>query len=200
MNKIILIRHAQTDTAGIRLTGRAPGIFLNAEGREQARILAEKLADAGIDYFYSSPLERTMETANLIAEKHKQPVSTLDNFLEVNYGEWTNFTVEELRGNPLFDRYNTYRSNTRIPGGEKMEEVQTRTIAGIEKVCLRHPGSAIAIFTHADVIKMAISWYLSVPVDMMHRMEISPASVSIIELYDDSAKVIKFNQTINYEI
>jgi probable phosphoglycerate mutase len=121
MNKIILIRHAQTDTAGIRLTGRAPGIFLNAEGREQARILAEKLADAGIDYFYSSPLERTMETANLIAEKHKQPVSTLDNFLEVNYGEWTNFTVEELRGNPLFDRYNTYRSNTRIPGGEKME-------------------------------------------------------------------------------
>jgi probable phosphoglycerate mutase len=78
--------------------------------------------------------------------------------------------------------------------------VQTRTIAGIEKVCLRHPGSAIAIFTHADVIKMAISWYLSVPVDMMHRMEISPASVSIIELYDDSAKVIKFNQTINYEI
>jgi probable phosphomutase (TIGR03848 family) len=200
MNKIILIRHAQTDTAGKRLTGRSPGIFLNPEGREQAQILASRLADQRIDFFYSSPLERTMETANLIAEKHNQPVSTHENFIEINYGDWTNRTVEELRGNPLFDRYNRYRSNTRIPGGETMEEVQTRTVTGIEKVCALHPGSTIAIVSHADVIKMAIAWYLSVPVDMMHRLEIDPASLSVIELYDEIPRVMSFNQSVNIRI
>lgn len=200
MNKILLIRHAQTDTAGKRLTGRSPGVFLNTEGHEQVLVLANELADCPIDFFYSSPLERTMETADHIAEKHNLPVSLLDELIEINYGEWTNLTVSELKDDPLFRRYNNYRSNTRIPGGETMEEVQTRTITGIEKICAKHPGSTIAIITHADIIKMAIAWYLAVPVDMMHRLEISPASVSVIELYDESVRVMKFNHMVNLKI
>lgn len=195
MNKILLIRHAQTDTAGKRLTGRSAGVFLNAEGREQARELPYRISGIKIDYICCSPLERTVETASQIAEKQELELSNSDSFLEIDYGKWTNLTVQELRGDPLFDRYNAYRSNTRIPGGETMNEVQTRTVTGIGKLCMAHPGATIAIVTHSDVIKLAILWYIGIPVDMMHRIEITPASVSVLELSDEIARLIKMNDT-----
>ncbi|MCW3091587.1 MAG: hypothetical protein JWP81_2656 [Ferruginibacter sp.] len=195
MTKFILIRHALTDAVGKRLSGRTPGIHLNPEGFEQAHNLAQRLTALPVAAIYSSPLERAVETAIPIAESlHLQNVPCND-FNEIDFGEWTNRIVEDIKDQPLFQQFNSFRSCTRIPGGELMSEAQCRIISGIENLRLQHQQQTVAIVSHADLIKAAIAWYAGIHLDMFHRIEISPASISVIELYDETARILVVNNT-----
>lgn len=193
MTKFLLIRHALTDAVGKRLSGRTPGLSLNDEGRRQSRELASRLSHQSVDAIYSSPLERTIETAAPLAEITGLQVRSDVDFLEMDFGSWTNLSIEELKNDITFQRFNTFRSCTRIPGGELMAEAQTRIIRGIEKLTAIHRNETIAIFSHADLIKSAIAFYAGIHLDMFHRIEISPASVSIIEIFENTARILLVN-------
>ena len=195
MINLLLIRHALTDSVGKRLSGRLPGVPLNAIGREQAQKLAARLTHLPLSAIYSSPLERAVETAEPVAQSHQlQPIISED-FLELNFGDWTNATFEELQGQTQFQHFNTFRSNTRIPGGEMMLEAQTRIIAGIEKLYQQHSQQTIAIVSHSDLIKAALAYYAGIHLDMFQRIEISPASVSVIQIFAETAKILVINDT-----
>lgn len=193
MTKFLLIRHALTDAVGKRLSGRTPGLSLNDEGRRQSRELASRLSHQSVDAIYSSPLERALETAAPLAEITGLQVRSDVDFLEMDFGSWTNLSIEELKNDITFQRFNTFRSCTRIPGGELMAEAQTRIIRGIEKLTAIHRNETVALFSHADLIKSAIANYAGIHLDMFHRIEISPASVSIIEIFEDTARILLVN-------
>ncbi|MFD2245332.1 histidine phosphatase family protein [Pontibacter ruber] len=195
MTKLMLIRHATTDSVGKRFSGRTGSVHLNEEGKAQAEKLAQRLAHMPVKAIYSSPLERTVETAEPLARQLNIPTTIDEDFLELNFGEWTNRTFEELSGDPLFQRFNSFRSHTRIPGGELMLEAQTRIVTGLHKLCERHPHETIAVVSHADIIKAAVAYYAGVHLDMFQRIEISPASVSIIDVYDENARLLLINDT-----
>jgi probable phosphoglycerate mutase len=195
MLTIILIRHAMTDSAGKRLTGRKPGILLNNEGREQSRQLSQRLASFTISAIYSSPLERAIETADILGKDLCLNINVSEDFQEIDFGKWTDIPIEEIRDEPEFFRFNNFRSGTRIPGGELMVEAQVRIIRGIEKLKERHQNETVAVISHADVIRSAIAYYLGVHIDMMSRIMVSPASMSILELYDDTAHILLVNGT-----
>ncbi len=193
MTKFLLIRHAITDSVGKHLSGRMAGIHLNEQGRMQAKRLAEQLGSLPIKAVYSSPLERAVETAGPIATKlHLENVINED-FFEIDFGEWTNKPFKEIENQPLFQRFNSFRSGTRIPGGELMLEAQARIIKGLEKLCIQHPRETVAIVSHADLIKAAIAYYAGINLDMLQRIEISLASVSIIEIYEETARIMLVN-------
>jgi probable phosphomutase (TIGR03848 family) len=195
MTKFLLIRHATTDAVGKRLSGRLPGVSLNDAGRQQAQHLAGRLADVHISAVYSSPLERAVETAQPFAATHQLSCTTTDDFLEIDFGKWTNSTFQEIENDPQFKLFNTFRSGTRIRGGETMLEAQTRIINGLEKLCAKHHNQTVAVVSHADLIKSAIMYYTGIHLDMFQRIEISPASVSILEIYDETARVTLINDT-----
>ena len=68
--RIFLIRHGATVlTAEDRFAG-ATDVELSDEGREQARLLGERLSAEKIAADYASPLGRTVETAGLIGKPH----------------------------------------------------------------------------------------------------------------------------------
>ncbi len=195
MTRFLLIRHATTDSVGKRLSGRLPGIHLNEEGKMQAKLLAESLSGLPIAAIYSSPLERAVETAEPISTSLNFKIISKDDFVEINFGEWTNKTFEELQNEKQFQLFNSFRSNTRIPGGELMIEAQSRMISGIQKLCIQHQNETVAIISHSDLIKATIAFYAGIHLDMFQRIEINPASVSIIEIDDYSAKIILVNNT-----
>lgn len=195
MTTILLIRHALTDSVGKRLSGRLPGVSLNEIGWAQAQKLALRLADLPISAIYSSPLERAIETAGRVAQSHKLQTIISPDFLEIDFGQWTNATFEELQMQTQFQHFNTFRSNTRIPGGEMMLEAQTRIIAGIEKLYQQHPQQTIAIVSHSDLIKAALAYYAGIHLDLFQRIEISPASVSVLQLFPETAKILVINDT-----
>jgi probable phosphomutase (TIGR03848 family) len=195
MTTILLIRHATTDAVGKRLAGRSPGVHLNNEGQAQAAKLAERLTGLPVSAVYSSPLERTLETAEPLARALGLETRVAEDFVELDFGEWTNRAIEELSGDEAFRRFNVFRSCTRVPGGETMLEAQARFVAGLQKLCGDHHGQAVAVVSHSDMIKAAVAYYAGIHLDMFQRIEISPASVSIITIYGETASILKVNDT-----
>lgn len=195
MTKLLLIRHALTDAVGQRLSGRTPGVPLNMEGRAQAQKLAERLAAVPLAAIYSSPLERALQTAAPLAQRHQLEPLVSDDFLEIDFGHWTNRSFQELAGEPDFQRFNSFRSHTRIPGGELMLEAQARMVAGLGRLCAQHPGATVAVVSHADMLKAAVAHYAGIPLDLFQRLEISPASVSGLEIFAETARLLFLNDT-----
>jgi len=193
MTKFLLIRHATTDTVGKKLSGRTAGVHLNEKGKVQAQELTKKLTNTSIAAIYSSPLERAVETAEPIATTHQLEIFINNNFLEIDFGAWTNASFETLQNEKQFQLFNSFRSATRIPGGELMLEAQARIVAGMQQLCIQHPNETVAIVSHADLIKAAITYYAGIHLDLFQRIEISPASVSIVEVYEETARIMLVN-------
>ena len=195
MTRFFLIRHATTDMVGQRFAGRLPGVPLNAEGRAQAQQLAARLAQVPLAAVYSSPLERAWHTAEPIARAHQQVPVVCDDFLEMDFGDWTNRTFAELASDRQFALFNSFRSSTRIPGGELMREAQARMLAGLDQLRARHPQATVAVVSHSDLLKSALAYYAGIPLDLFQRLEIGPASVSIVEVYAETARLVLLNDT-----
>ncbi|MCL5745502.1 MAG: histidine phosphatase family protein [Acidobacteria bacterium] len=193
MALFFLIRHAENDYVGRRLAGWSPDVHLNEEGRAQAGRLADRLANTGISVLYSSPLERALETAAPLAERLGLEVQIRDALGEIRFGEWTGHYIEDLRQDPLWQHYNAFRSSTRAPGGESMLDVQLRIVTEIESLRRQHTDGTIAIVSHGDAIRAAVLHYAGIPLDLMHRIEISTASVSVISVEDHGPQVLGLN-------
>lgn len=195
MTRFLLIRHALTDAVGKHLSGRAEGVYLNEAGRRQAEALAKRLAAVKIDAIYTSPLERAFQTAEAVANAHSLQAVVAEDFNEIDFGEWTNCNFDELMRNEAFHRFNKFRSCTRIPGGELMAEAQLRFVKGMERLYAEHANETVAIVSHADIVKACICYYAGIAIDLFARIEIAPASVSIIEMFDDTVRINLLNHT-----
>ncbi|HYP13512.1 MAG TPA: histidine phosphatase family protein, partial [Bryobacteraceae bacterium] len=115
--------------------------------------------------------------------------------IEVGSGDWTGRQLDELSSDPGWNRYNSFRSSTRAPGGELMTDIASRVVDEMEELRHRHPNQSVALFSHGDVIKVAVAQYAGIAFDLMHRLEISPASISIIQLADWGCRILAVNMT-----
>lgn len=195
MTTFYLIRHGHTDWIGKALAGHTPGVPLSAHGAAQAVQLADRMKRVPIRAVYSSPLQRTLETARPLADALNVAVAERPRLMEVDFGEWTGKTMPELEADPLWKRFNTLRSSTRAPGGDLMLDVQARMVDELEELQARHPGEAVAVVSHQDAIKAALAHYAGIALDLFHRFEISPASVSILKLADWGPMIVTVNST-----
>jgi probable phosphomutase (TIGR03848 family) len=197
MTTFLLIRHAHCDPIGRSIAGRAPGVHLNAEGQAAATALGERLSSMAIKAVYSSPLERARETASPLAQRLGLEVQNAPGLIEVDFGEWTGRTLAELHRIPEWNAFNSFRSGTRIPGGENMAEVLARALQEIERIRTGHSASSdlVAIVSHGDVLRLLIAHYLGIPVDLFQRLEVSPASVSVLSLEPYGPRVLLLNST-----
>jgi probable phosphoglycerate mutase len=195
MTAIYLIRHGENDFVGKRLAGRLPGVHLNARGQEQAQALAEELSGIPLKAVYASPLERTAETAAPIAERHGLPVITRQGLLEVDIGSWQGKTLKSLQKRKLWRMVQHAPSRTRFPGGESFLEAQSRVVHEIEELRGSHPG-AKDVFTcvaHADLIKLAIAYYIGLPIDLFQRLVVAPASICVLAFHGPMVKLVRLN-------
>jgi probable phosphoglycerate mutase len=192
---LLLIRHAHHDYIGRAIAGWLPGVSLSRQGRIEAAALADRLADARIVAIYSSPLERALETASPLAERLGLRIEIRPALGEVRFGDWTGRTMAELDADPAWQRFNNYRSGTRAPNGEWMLEAQARMTGELERIRRDHPNNAVAVVSHGDVIRAAVMHYAGIPLDLFQRIEIHPASVSVIELDENGPRILKLNET-----
>jgi broad specificity phosphatase PhoE len=195
VTKFLLIRHGSTDMLDIGISGWKPGIALNARGRSEVGALASRLAGRCVAALYASPLERTHETAAILAMAFGLEPVPCAALGELRFGEWTGRTFDMLGSDPCWTRFNTFRSGTRIPEGELMLETQTRSVSAILSFREQHDGRTVALVTHGDVIKSVVAYFLGMPLDFYDRLEISPASLSELELSADHARILKLNET-----
>jgi probable phosphomutase (TIGR03848 family) len=191
---LLLIRHGQNDWVGGRLAGWTPGVHLNDKGQTEAAYLAEQLAKVPLAAIYSSPLERTVETAQPIADAHGLPVQIREGLGEAQYGEWTGKSLKKLRKHKLWPVVQVYPSGARFPGGESMREIQARIVAELDGIRDAHPGQTIATVSHSDPIKMAVAHYLGLPLDLFQRLVVEPASVTAFSFTRFGPRLIFLNR------
>jgi probable phosphoglycerate mutase len=201
MTQFLLIRHAVNDFVKThKLAGWTPGVHLSEEGQAQAAALGRRLADAPIDFLYASPLERTMETAEAIRQHHPElEIQHHPAVGEVRYGDWEGKAIAELAQRKMWGVVQEYPSRARFPNGETMRGVQVRIIDAIEDLTAKHPGAAVAIVFHADLIKMALAHYLGMHLDNFQRIVISPASISTIVLCHSRPYVATMNDVAHLQ-
>lgn len=176
----LLIRHGHAAPVGRGLAGRRAAVPLDDIGREQARVLAHALTWLSLSGVYSSPMEGAVETAFPLANDHGLGVRVRPALTDVDFGEWTGRTLDDLSNDPDWAYFNRHRTNARPPGGEPLAEVQRRVVNELMKLALPHQGETVAIVTHAEPIRCALAAFSGRTLDDIMNVEISPTCVSAV--------------------
>ncbi|WP_433122702.1 histidine phosphatase family protein [Arthrobacter koreensis] len=188
MSTVILVRHGRTtaNASGL-LAGRTPGVSLDETGRAQAAAAGERLAVVPLVGVVSSPLERCRETAQFILDRQKgTPHAPVDAGLtECDYGQWQGQTLADLAKEDLWKVVQSQPSAVTFPGGESMAAMQARSVAAIRRhdaafEAEHGPGAVWAAVSHGDIIKSVLADALGMHLDMFQRIDVGPASISIV--------------------
>jgi probable phosphoglycerate mutase len=171
-----------------------PGIALSERGRGEAEAAAERLADAGVAAIYASPLERTRETAGIVAARLDLPVGLRDDLVELDFGEWTGLTFDAIRRDPRWPLWATQRSIATIPGGETMRAVQRRAVEALMELHRQHGDASLLLVSHGDVIRAALAFALAMPLDLFNRLEVATGSLSTIRIDAGGFRVVAVNE------
>lgn len=202
ITRIYLIRHGATVlTAEDRFAG-ATNVPLSDEGRSQAGTLAERLAKFDVAAVYASPLDRTMETARILAKPHGLEVTPRDGLKEISHGHWEEMTRHEVE--QQFpeeaaawdeDPY-TYAP----PGGESGLAVTARALPAFLEIVRQHEGRAVAVVSHKATIRLLLSSLLGFdPRRYRDNLDQDPAALNIVDFRDPvRARLILFNDTSHY--
>ena len=197
---LILVRHGETphtkDKKFSGLGGDDPG--LNVDGRAQVQAVADWLAVLAdeIDAVVSSPLRRTQETAAIIAEVMGKQVEIEDGLAEAAFGTWDGLTFTEVQENHPDDLDAWLGGLDVAPtgGGESFVEVDRRVRRTRDRLIATYPGKTVLAVTHVTPIKVLVKLALDAPLDAVFRMELAPASVTVISWYPDGqASMRMFN-------
>ena len=184
-----LLRHGEHGLLGRVLAGRMPGVGMTERGRAEIASQAERLAAEKVVALYSSPLQRTRETAEIVAERLGLPIGFRDDLLELDFGEWTGATFDSIRADPRWQAWSTQRSLASIPGGESMRAVQQRVVAAVVELNERHLHETVVVVSHGDVIRSVLVFALGMPLDFYNRIEVGQGSISTIQIQPSGIRV-----------
>ncbi|MPZ91725.1 MAG: MSMEG_4193 family putative phosphomutase [Actinobacteria bacterium] len=193
MTIFYLVRHGVTSHTGHRLSGRMPDIHLSDAGRSEAEVAASSLAKVRLKSIYSSPMDRCIETARIIADKHGLPARTRRDLAEVEYGSWTNRSLKAVARTKLWSSVQKWPAGTRFPEGESFVEIQSRGVAVLEDLRIRHPKDRICVVSHGDVIRLVMAHYMGIHLDLFQRILVTPSSISVLSVTDSGPLVLTLN-------
>lgn len=201
MATVLLVRHGRTtaNATGL-LAGRTAGVSLDDLGRDQAALTGDRIADVPVVGVVSSPLERCAETARAIVDRQRvAPSSSVEpDLTECDYGQWQGRRLSDLAAEELWPMVQSHPSAVVFPGGESMAGMQARSVAAIRRhdaaVEAEHgPGAVWVAVSHGDIIKSILADALGMHLDVFQRLEVGPASVSIVSYGASRPRVLSTN-------
>jgi broad specificity phosphatase PhoE/ribonuclease HI len=195
---LILVRHGETPhTAEKRFSGRGgDDPSLNADGRAQVAAVADWLAPLAdeIDAVLTSPLRRTRETADIIAERLGHAVDVEDGLAEAAFGTWDGLTFREVEQQYPDDLDAWLGSLDIAPGGgdgDSFADMDTRVRRARDRILAAYPGKSVLAVTHVTPIKLLVKLALGAPLEAVYRMELAPASVTVLSWFEDGQATMR---------
>jgi broad specificity phosphatase PhoE len=201
--RLLLVRHGATPfTAENRFSG-AVGVDLSDEGRAQAARLAERLAGVPIAAVYSSPLSRAVETATILAGKHRLPLLEREGLKEISHGCWEGLTRREVETR-FADDYAAWEADpfTFAPAGaESGVAVLARALPVIREIVVAHQGRHVLVVSHKATLRLLLSSLLGFdPRGYRDRLDQSPACLNVVDFKDPArARLMLFNDVSHYQ-
>ncbi|MDB6139966.1 MAG: histidine phosphatase family protein [Verrucomicrobiaceae bacterium] len=201
--RIFLVRHGATVlTAEDRFAG-ATNVQLSDEGREQARRLADRLSNTPITAVYASPMDRTMETARIVAAPHRLSIHPQDGLREISHGHWEQLTRAEVEAK-YAEEAAAWEEDpfTFAPaGGESGLDVTARSLPVLMDIVREHPDGHVLIVSHKATIRLLLSSLLGFdPRRYRDNLDQSPAALNIVDFKGPvRARLTLFNDTSHYD-
>src|SRR5258708_21592728 len=148
--RVYLIRHGSTELSAEDRFAGAIDVNLSDEGRNQARLLGERLAGEAITAFYASPMRRTVDTARLIAAPHGKEVTKVDDLREIAHGRWEGKTRADVEAAfPNEDHRHEHDPFTTAPEGrEGGLDVTARAVPALLQLLESHDAARLAVVSH----------------------------------------------------
>ena len=155
---ILLVRHGETfDNARQIMQGQTQGC-LNETGREQARQVAQRLAQEPVDVVVASDLQRAVQTAEFIAESHGLTVVTTPLLRERDWGGFTGRFIPDLKGEVWPDDI------------ESEEALLMRARSFILYITATYPGKKVVAVGHGIINKAILAVYANCTMREVQRM------------------------------
>lgn len=186
----VLLRHGETPlTPQKRFSGSGGSDpELTDKGRWQAARVAETLAARGsVQAVVSSPLTRSRQTAQIVADRLGLQVEVEEGFRETDFGAWEGLTFAEVSERYPDDLEAWLTSVKAAPtgGGESFAAVGRRVAAARDRLLARHQGRTVLLVSHVTPVKTLVRLALGAPPEALFRMEVSAASLSAVAYYRD---------------
>ncbi len=200
--RLYLVRHGATPlTMEDKFSGEE-GVHLSDEGRQQAERLAERLKDHNIAAAYSSPLDRALETAEIVIRPHHLPVQQVDGLREILHGHWEGLTRREVE-QKFAEEYSEWEQDpfTFAPqGGESGISVLSRALPAIRQIVVDHTDQNVLVVSHKATIRLLISSLLGFDArGYRDRLDQAPACLNIVDFRDPvRARLLLFNDISHY--
>jgi probable phosphoglycerate mutase len=185
----VLVRHGVTPhTTDKRFSGGLGGANpgLSDDGRAQVRMTAEWLEPLGSRAIavVASPVRRTLESAQIVADQLGLPLEVEPGIAEMEFGRWDGMTFAEVAAR-FPDEMEQWRGSLDYEpgGGESFRGVQKRVLAALDALRERYAGRSVVLVSHVTPIKTIVSHVVDAPLESLFRMELAPASVSVVSFY-----------------
>jgi len=195
LSKLLLVRHGNTKLNNPRRFWGKTDIALSDEGIRQAEKLRDRLATQRIEAIYSSKLSRARITAEIIAAKHRLDIATRAELNELNFGWIEGLTFEEIsRLHPeLAEELSNWNTRPSFPGGESLDELNSRVQKFLNRLKKHKPEEAIIIVSHFGTLRLIICNLLGIGLEHWQQMQLDFASLSIVETYSQGATLSLLN-------
>lgn len=200
MTRFLLIRHglSEANIEGI-LAGQKIDSPLTSRGHQQARQLSKSLSELKITTLVSSPMLRCRQTLEPLRILLGKRIHLDESFVEMDYGLWSGMRLKKLRQEQLWKTIQKQPSKVTFPEGESFQSAQRRVSRGMRQLSQRYPNGTVIIASHGDIIKMALSWALSSPLDEFQRIIIDPSSISTVTVQPNHIAVEGINHVVGKE-
>lgn len=193
MIRLYITRHGQTEwNIEKRMQGWCDS-KLTEMGRKNAAALGEKLKNVEFNAIYASPLDRTMNTAQLIRGNREVEIIPEPAFMEINLASWEGMTTDEIeKEDPV--QFRNFWDNPQEyfqENGESFEDVQKRALRGIERIIKEQTEGNVLVATHTVVIKTLLAHFKGLNMNQLWDPPfIHDTCLSIIELEGDEARLV----------
>ncbi len=175
--RLILIRHGRQSSPLCNVD-----VDLSEVGRQQAELLAERLAGLSPDRIYTSALTRAKQTAEILFGT-EVPFVERESLNEISFGDMTG--KADSRNAVLFPEYFAAKKkkeeNLRLPGGECPTEVYNRAVKVVEEA-IASGAKTVVFVTHGGVIRALVAGLLGLGAGHMLRIADSLEHTSVTEL------------------
>ncbi|MCK1712421.1 MULTISPECIES: histidine phosphatase family protein [unclassified Bradyrhizobium] len=197
MARIIhLVRHGHHPLLGRTLCGRMKGVSLDELGCEEIARCADAISPRPT-LVQSSPQRRCLQSACILAAHYGRAVEIVPALDELEYGDWTGRSFDDLARDPRWSVWNTQRGMSRPPGGESMRALQRRVVDHLEHLRSDPGNDTVVVVSHAEPIRAALMHYQGIRLDDFLSLEIEPGSVSTLTVDHDKIRITGINPRVN---
>lgn len=209
LTTVILIRHGRTHlTESKRISGRGgEDPKLSDLGRMDARKAAEALKQIGtsgpwsflppVSAIVASPIQRTVDTANIISNELNLAVEINEDIAEISFGEWDGHTNDEVK-QKWPNEFASWQGSWEVapPGGESLADFDARVMSGLFEIVSTHAGKSVAVVSHVMPIRGMSRRAFDGGISAYWAPQISPCSITILRFWGrQAAEVVTLNST-----